>query len=72
MILESWCYNRRTGTAVIQAEGGSFQGIPSGVTLGTNSPEGGDDLICTSSSRRRWCDWESVIYTRVVWATAIT
>ena len=49
-----------------------FQGIPSGVTLGTNSPEGGDGLIYTSSSRRRWCDWQSIIYIRVAWATAIT
>ena len=49
-----------------------FQEIPSGVTLGTNFPEGGDGLVYTSSSRRRWCDWQSVIYTRVAWATAIT
>ena len=49
-----------------------FQEIPSGVTLGTNSPDGGNDLIYTSNSRRRWCDWESVIYTRVAWVTAIT
>ena len=48
------------------------RGIPSGVSLGTNSPEDGDDSTYTSNSKRRWCDWGSVIYTKVAWATAIT
>ena len=71
-VLGSWCYTRRDGQRCSKWKATQFQGIPSGVTLGTNSPEGGDDLIYTSSSRWRWCDWQSVLYTRVVWVTAIT
>ena len=49
-----------------------FQGIPSGVALGTNSPDNGYDLTYTSSSKGCWYEWGSVIYTRVAWATAST
>ena len=51
VILESWCYTRKTGTEVVHAAATRFQGIPSGVVLGTNSPDDGDDLIYTSSSK---------------------
>ena len=49
-----------------------FQGVSRRCGARHNSPGGGDVLIYTSSSRRRWCDWQSVIYTRVAWETAIT
>ena len=71
-ILGSWCYNRRNGAAVIQADGDPIPGNSRRCGARHNSPEGGDALIYTSSSRRRWCDWQSVIYTRVEWETAIT
>ena len=72
VVLESWCYTRKTGTEVVHVAATRFQGIPSGVALGTNSPDNGDDLIYTSSSKGRWYEWGSVIYTRVAWATAST
>ena len=49
-----------------------FQGIPSGVALGTNSPDDGGNSIYTSSSKGRWNESGSVIYTRVAWVTAST
>ena len=70
--LESWCYTRKTGTDVVHAAATRFQGIPSGVALGTNSPDNGNDLIYTSSSKGCWYEWGSVTYTRVAWATAST
>ena len=47
-------------------------GNSSGVALGTNSPDDGDDSIYTNSSKGRWYQWGSVIYTRVAWVTAST
>ena len=38
VVLESWCYTRKTGTEVVHVAATGFQGIPSGVALGTNSP----------------------------------
>ena len=49
-----------------------FQRIPSGVALGTNSPDDGGNSIYTSNSKGRWYEWGSVIYTRVAWVTAST
>ena len=49
-----------------------FQGIPSGVALGTNSPDDGGNSIYTSNSKGRWYEWGSVIYTRVAWVTVST
>ena len=71
-ILESWCYTRRNGAAVIQADGYPIPGSSRRCGARHNSQGGGDVLIYTSGSRRRWCDWQSVIYTRVAWETAIT
>ena len=71
-ILGSWCYTRRNGAAVIQADGDPIPGNSWRCGARHNSPEGGDVLIYTSISRRQWCDWQSVIYTRVAWETAIT
>ena len=53
VVLESWCYTRKTGTEVVHVAATGFQGIPSGVALGTNSPDNGDDLIYTNSSNGR-------------------
>ena len=72
MILESWCYTRKAGTEVVHAAVTRFQGIPSGVALGTNSPDDGGNSIYTNSSKGRWYPWGSVIYTRVAWVTAGT
>ena len=71
-ILESWCYTRRNGAAVIQAGGYPIPGSSRRGSAQHNSQGGGNVLIHTSGSRRRWCDWQSVIYTRVAWETAIT
>ena len=71
-ILGSWCYTRRNGAAVIQADGDPIPGNSRRCGARHNSPGGGDVLIYTNSSRRRWCDWQSVIYTRVAWETVIT
>ena len=71
-ILESWCYTRRNGAAVIQADGYPIPRSSRRCGAQHNSPGGGDVLIYTSSSRRRWCDCQSVIYTRVAWEMAIT
>ena len=51
MILEAWSYTRKTGTEVVHVAATGFQGIPSGVALGTNSPDNGDDLIYTSDGK---------------------
>ena len=53
VVLESWCYTRETGTEVVHVAATGFQGIPSGVVLGTNSPDNGDDFIYTNSSKGR-------------------
>ena len=71
-ILESWCYTRRNGAAVIQAHGYPIPGSSRRCSARHNSQGGGDVLIYTSGSSLRWCDWQSVIYTRVAWETAIT
>ena len=41
MVLESWCYTRKGFQRYSRRFAAQFQGIPSGVTLSTNSPEGG-------------------------------
>ena len=71
-ILESWCYTRRNGAAVIPADGYPIPGSSRRRSARHNSQGGGDVLIYTSGSGRRWCDWQSVIYTRVAWETVIT
>ena len=71
-ILESWCDTRKNGAAVIQADGCPIPGSSRRCSARHNSQEGGDVLIYTSGSRRLRCDWQSVIYTRVAWETAIT
>ena len=71
-ILESLCYTRRNGAAVIQADGCPIPGSSRRCSAQHNSPGGGDVLIYTSGSRRQWGDWQSIIYTRVAWETAIT
>ena len=40
VVLGSWCYTRRNRQRCSQRKAAQFQGIPSGVTPGTNSPEG--------------------------------
>ena len=44
VVLGSWCYTRRGGQRFSRRKAAQFHGIPSGLTLGTNSPEysGGD------------------------------
>ena len=69
-ILESWCYTRRNGAALIQADGCPIPGSSSRCSMRHNSREGSDVLIYTSGQWR--CDLQSVVYTRVVWETAIT
>ena len=41
MVLESWCYTRKGFQRYSRRIAAQLQGIPSGVTLSTNSPEGG-------------------------------
>ena len=41
VVLESWCYTRKGFQRYSRRFAAQFQGIPSGVTLSTNSPEGG-------------------------------
>ena len=41
VVLESWCYTRKGVQWYSRRIAAQFQGIPSGVALGTNSPEGG-------------------------------
>ena len=69
-ILESWCYTRRNGAALIQADGHPITGSFSWCSVRHNSREGGDVLIYTSG--QWWCDLQFVVYTRVAWETAIT
>ena len=52
VVLESWCYTRKTGTEVVHLAATGFQGIPSGVALSTNSPDNGDDSICTKKQQQ--------------------
>ena len=40
VVLESWCYTRKGVQRYSRRIAAQFQGIPSGVALGTNSPEG--------------------------------
>ena len=40
VVLESWCYTRKGWQRCSRRIVAQFQGIPSGVALGTNSPEG--------------------------------
>ena len=41
MVLESWCYTRKGVQQYSRRNAAQFQGIPNGVSLDTNSPEGG-------------------------------
>ena len=41
VVLESWCYTRKGVQRYSRRIAAQFQGIPSGVSLGTNSPEDG-------------------------------
>ena len=41
MVLESWCYTRKGVQRYSRRIAAQFQGIPNGVSLDTNSPEGG-------------------------------
>ena len=41
MVLESWCYTRKGVQRYSRRIAAQFQGIPNGVSLSTNSPEGG-------------------------------
>ena len=41
VVLESWCYTRKGVQWYSRRIAAQFQGIPSGVLLDTNSPEGG-------------------------------
>ena len=43
VVLGSWCYTRKSGQRSSRRMAAQFQGIPSGVALGTNSPEGSRD-----------------------------
>ena len=72
VVLESWCYTRKGGQRSSRRIAAQFQGIPSSVVLGTNSPDDGGNSIYTSNSKGRWYEWGSVIYTRVAWVTAST
>ena len=49
-----------------------FQGVPGGVACGTIPGKAATSWSTPVGSRRRWCDWQSVVYTRVAWETAIT
>ena len=40
VVLESWYYTRRVVQRYSRGIAAQFQGIPNGVSLGTNSPEG--------------------------------
>ena len=71
-ILESWCYTRRNGAVSIQAGGRSIPGSSRRCSLRLNSREAATSRSTPVGSRRRWCDLQSVVYTRVAWATAIT
>ena len=54
-VLGSWCYTRRNGQRCSKRKATQFQGIPSGVTLGTNSPEGsGGDPGVTGLYQEDW------------------
>ena len=56
-VLGSRCYTRRNGQRCSKRMATQFQGIPSGVTLGTNSPEdgGGDPWVLVFYQE----DWDS-------------
>ena len=41
MVLEFWCYTRQDVQRYSRRIAAQFQGIPNGVSLDTNSPEGG-------------------------------
>ena len=49
-----------------------FQGVPGGVACCSIPGVAAMSRFTPVGSRRRWCDLESVVYTRVAWATAIT
>ena len=49
-----------------------FQGIPGGVECGSVPGKAASSRSTPVGSRRRWCDLQSVIYTRVAWWTVIT
>ena len=71
-ILESWCYTRRNGAALIQAESRSIPRSSRRRSVWLNSRAATMSRSTPGGSERRWCDSQSVVYTRVVWATANT
>ena len=71
-ILESWCYTRRNGAALIQAESCSIPGSSRRRNVWLNSRAAATSRSTPVGSKRRWCDSQSVVYTRVAWATANT
>ena len=50
-ILESWCYTRRNGAALIQADGRPIPGSSRWCSVRHNSREGGDVSIYTSGQQ---------------------
>ena len=50
-ILESWCYTRKNGAAVIQEDGCPIPGSSRRCSVLHNSREGGDVLIYTSGQQ---------------------
>ena len=49
-----------------------FQGVPGGVACSTIPGKAAMSRSTPVGSRRRWCELQSVVYTRVAWETAIT
>ena len=49
-----------------------FQGIPGGVARGSVPGKAATSRSTPMGSRRRWCDLQSVVYTRVAGVTAVT
>ena len=66
-ILESWCYTRRNGAALTQAESRSRRR-----SVQLNSWAAATSRSTPVGSKRWWCDSQSVVYTRVAWVTANT
>ena len=58
---------RRSKRSAVQ-----FLGIPGGVARGSVPGKAATSRSRPVGSRRRWCDLQSVVYTRVAWWAAIT
>ena len=71
-ILESWCYTRGNGAALIQAESRPIPGNSRWYSAWLSSREVATSRSTPVGSRQRWCGLKSFVYTKVAWWAVIT